>query len=82
MDHAIFDAGALKKPVNVSVNSDLLAQARALKLNLSQALEAQLVKLVTEGRRNAWKQENRQAISEYNERIAREGVFGDENRLF
>ena len=34
----LFDAQAPKKPANLSINSDLLAKARALNINLSATL--------------------------------------------
>ena len=82
MDQAVFDASAPKKPVNVHVNSELLLQARALKINLSQALEFRLSELVAKGRRQAWKEQNREAIAEYNDRVTQDGVFGDKARVF
>lgn len=38
-----FDAQATKKPTNLRINSDLLAKAKDLKINLSSTLEAALV---------------------------------------
>lgn len=77
-----FDTTAPKRPVNVRMNSDLVAQAKSLKINLSQELEAHLAELVAERRRQDWKEENKEAIEEYNARIEREGVFGQEFRRF
>ncbi|MBF0371314.1 MAG: type II toxin-antitoxin system CcdA family antitoxin [Magnetococcales bacterium] len=82
MDHTIYDASAPKKPVNVSVNSDLLTQAKTLKINLSKLLETHLVMEVTKQRREAWLKDNQEAIAQYNKRINQHGVFGDSVRLF
>ena len=49
----LFDPAAPKKPTNVSINIELLHEARRLNLNLSQALEERLVELVREARRRA-----------------------------
>ncbi len=38
-----FDTHAPKKPTNVSINSDLLLKAKALKINLSATLESALI---------------------------------------
>jgi len=39
----IYDTNAPKKPINLSVNSDLLNKAKALKINLSATFEAALL---------------------------------------
>jgi antitoxin CcdA len=82
VDKRVYDPGAPRKPTNVSINSDLLRQAKALNINLSQALERTLVEIVREARRAQWLEENRQAIEEYNDRIDRTGVFSDGLRRF
>lgn len=62
------------------LTSDLLRQARALNINLSQSLESELAGLAAEERRKSWKAEDREAIAEYNDRIAQDGVFGGRAR--
>ena len=71
-----------KKPVNLSINSDLLAAARALNINLSATMEAALDEAVTKKRRERWLAENQTAISAYNERVDSDGVFSDGLRKF
>jgi antitoxin CcdA len=71
-----------KRAVNLSVDAGLLAAARAEGINLSEALEATLAERVRTQRAEAWLRENREAIAEYNERIERDGVFGDKLRRF
>ncbi|RLA31550.1 MAG: acetoacetyl-CoA synthase [Gammaproteobacteria bacterium] len=73
---------AAKKPTNLSINSDLLAQARAEKLNLSRVLEERLVEIVRERGRAAWLTRNRAALEAYNERIGQEGVFSEGLRKY
>ena len=77
-----YDPAAPRRPVNVRMNSDLVAQAKSLKINLSKELESHLAELVAERRRQAWKEENKEAIEEYNARIAKDGLFGEEFRRF
>ena len=72
----------LKKPVNLSINSDLLASARDLKLNLSAILEAALGEAIKSKQRERWLADNRAAISAFNERVERDGVFSDGLRKF
>ena len=82
MDHAVFNGNAPKKPVNVRIDSDLPIQVRSSRIDLSQALEAQLTERIAERRRSAWKKENREAIAEYNGHITQHGLFGDKARVF
>lgn len=81
MNSAI-DTQAPKKPTNVSINSDLLAKAKALKINLSATLETALTELVNARQRELWKQENRQAIEAYNQMVEERGTFSDDLRSF
>lgn len=71
-----FNPRSPKKPANVSVKSDLLAQAKALKINLSATLELALTDLVNERQREIWKRENTGAIEAYNQLVKEHGTFG------
>lgn len=77
-----FDHQAAKKPTNVSVNSDLLAKAKDLKINLSATLESALIELVNARQRELWQQENEAAIQAYNQWVDETGTFSDETRGF
>ena len=77
-----YDTTAPKKATNLSINSDLLQQARGLKINLSQALEDHLAELIRQKRRQQWLRENRDAIDAYNQKVAAGGVFSDQLRSF
>lgn len=77
-----YDTSAPKKAANVSVNSDLLRQARALDINLSRALEERLAQLVQTARRRRWLEENGGALNAQHDLIARHGVFSDGRRRF
>jgi len=80
--NALFDAKAPKRAVNVSVNEDLLRQAKALGINLSQAIEGQLERLVREAKGKAWVEESREAIERRREWVERRGLWSDGMRLF
>jgi antitoxin CcdA len=69
-----------KKAVNVSINSDLLRQAREMSINLSQALEGQLERLLREERARRWREANREAIEDYHRYVEEHGVFDDIRR--
>jgi antitoxin CcdA len=71
-----------KKATNVSIRSDLLADARELKINLSAELEKRLDEIVRKHRAEQWLRENREAIEAYNRHIARDGLWNEEFRTF
>jgi len=71
-----------KKATNLSIDSGLIDQARRLKLNLSQVLEAGLVDAVRRYERAQWLEKNRAALDAYNEHIEKHGVFSDGLRSF
>ena len=78
----LYDPNAPKKPTNLSLNSDLLRQARDLRVNLSKTLERCLAQLLHDEKRRAWREENREAIEAYNRRIEERGVFSNGLRGF
>lgn len=79
---ALYNLSATKKPTNVTVNSDLLKQAKELDINLSAALEQKLVELVRQKQTAAWLAENQAAITEYNRYVEEHGTFADDLRSF
>lgn len=77
-----FNPSAPKKAANLSVNSELLNQAKALHINLSATLERALTEAIRDKQRQQWLQDNRQSIEDYNQRIEAEGCFSDSLRSF
>lgn len=71
-----------KKSANLSIDSELLREAKALKISLSKTLEERLGELVKEARGQRWLEENHQAITDYNRRIEQRGVFSHGLRRF
>ena len=71
-----------KKPANLSVNSELLAQARELNINLSATLERALEQEVRKTQRDKWLTENAQAIENCNQLAQAHGLFADKHRTF
>lgn len=63
-----------RRKVSLTVSEDLLEDARALSINLSQAAEGGIEDAVKSAREQAWREENRKAIAEYNAWIERDGV--------
>ena len=51
---AIYNPNAPKKSANLSINSDLLQQAKELKINLSKSLEEALTEKIIEQKERMW----------------------------
>lgn len=79
---ALYDQNAPKKPINLSINSDLLSKSKALKINLSTTLEQVLRTKLAKIEADNWKKENKRAIQAYNEMIDEQGLFADKHRQF
>ena len=78
----LYQTGAEKKSVNLSVNKELVAKAKSLGVNLSKTLEDALVEVIREKEKENWISENTDAIEEYNQRVEKDGVFSDKLRKF
>lgn len=77
-----YDSSAPKKATNLTVNSDLLAQAKGLGINLSAVFEQSLAREVKRLKAEAWLRENRGAIEAYNRDVEAHGTFSDHFRDF
>jgi antitoxin CcdA len=77
-----YDPKQPRKAVNLTIDADLLARARALGLNLSRELTERLEDAVRAAERERWAAENRAAIEDHNRRIAERGLWSDGKRQF
>jgi antitoxin CcdA len=66
----------MKRRANVTVDSALLAEAKALGINLSQTLETGL----RDEMARRWLDENRAAIESFNKYVNEHGTMGDRMR--
>ena len=82
MSNLVFNSAAPKKSANLSINADLLRQAKQLNINLSQTLELHLAEIVRQAQRGQWLAENQGALDEYNRRIESSSTFSDGLRRF
>ena len=82
MSVILFNQAAPKKSANLSINADLLQQAKKLNINLSQTLEHHLAEIVRQAQRSQWLKENQDALEEYNRRIEKKGTFSNGLRRF
>ena len=74
-------AKAVKRPVNLSLNQDLVAEARSITDNLSEAVESLLADFVSRerARRAAQAQALKEAIVTWNTFAEKHGSFADEH---
>ena len=77
-----YDETAPKRPTNLSVNSDLLRQARALGINLSATLEEALAERLHRRQLDEWLARHGAQIEAYNRGVDERGVFSDGLRSF
>ena len=67
-------AKAPRRPTNVSINERLLAEARALDVNISRAAESGLARAIAERRTELWLSENRAALESSNAYVEQNGL--------
>ncbi|TAL54512.1 MAG: post-segregation antitoxin CcdA [Methylovulum sp.] len=75
-------ANATKKATNITLSSDVLAEAKALGINISQTCDQFLRELVRNERERRWLQDNVDFIDAYNRTVADEGLPLDAWRSF
>jgi antitoxin CcdA len=79
---SLYNQQAPKKPTNLSINTDLLKQAREFDLNLSAVLEQALIERLTQKQRKRWLADNQDAMRAYNDYVTEHGVFSEGLRSF
>ncbi|AOW84119.1 type II toxin-antitoxin system CcdA family antitoxin [Vibrio mimicus] len=77
-----FSTQAPKKATNLSLNSELLAEAKRLNINLSATMEKALEKEVSSRLKAEWLDQNSEAIEACNELTEKHGLFSDSYRVF
>ena len=71
-----------RKPTNISLDVDLLNEAKALGINISRTAELSLREAVAKQRAVLWKQENKAAIDASNSYVDRQGIPLASHRKF
>ncbi len=82
MRHPSLYANAAKKATNVSLAEPLLAEAKELRINVSQAAEAGVARVVAEKRAEQWVRENREAFESSNAYVEKHGLPLAKYRMF
>lgn len=73
---------AAKKPANLSLNQELLAEARRLKINLSATLEKALTAEIKARQEQEWLEKNSESLEACNDFSDKHGLFSDSFRGF
>jgi antitoxin CcdA len=72
----------IKKAVNLSLDAELLEEARAENVKLSAVAERAVRAEIANIRAERWKRENAQSLAAMADRIEAEGVAGEEHRIY
>ena len=67
-------AESARRSTNVSLSVQLLAEARALEVNISRAAEQGLVRAIAERRAALWLEENQSALESSNTYVEQHGL--------
>lgn len=71
-----------RRPINLSLDSALIAEARALRVNISRACESGLAEQIAAARQAQWLAENKAALASSNAYVERHGLPLAASRLF
>lgn len=71
-----------KKATNITLSADVLSEAKALGINISQACDQFLRGLVTREQERRWQADHAEFITAYNAGVEREGLPLDAWRSF
>lgn len=63
-----------RKSANLSIEADLIAEAKALQVNISRAAETGIADAVRKEKERRWKEENREAIESSNRWVSEHGL--------
>lgn len=71
---------ARRRATNLSLDETLVAEARALDLNLSRIVEDRLREVVREERARRWLEENREGFEAFARFVEKNGIFNEDER--
>ncbi len=75
-------ARTLKRTTNLSIDSELLSEARRHKINISRAAESGIAQAVAAARSALWKEDNRSAMQSSNAYVEANGLPLERYRQF
>lgn len=76
------EAPSIRKAANLSIDAGVLAEAKALSVNISRAAEAGISDAVRKEKERRWKEENRETLESWNRWVEENGIPLAEYRQF
>jgi antitoxin CcdA len=73
---------ANRQPANLSIDSQLMAEAKGLNVHVSRAAEAGIAEAVAAEKTRLWKLENRATMDAWNDYVDKHGIPLAEHRQF
>ena len=73
---------AFRRPTNISLDAQMIEDAKELGINISRACEEGLSAQISAERNRRWKEENREAVAEWNAYVAEHGLPLERFRQF
>ena len=71
-----------RQPTNLTIDSTVLSEAKALGINISRACEAHLQEMVRQEKTRLWKEQHAKFLAHYNAEVERDGLPLDQWRQF
>lgn len=65
---------SVRKAANLSIDADLLSEAKALSVNISRAAEVGIAEAVRKEKERLWRDENRNALESWNAWVEENGL--------
>jgi len=75
-------SNAIRQPANLSIDSNLMKEAKRLDVNVSRAAEAGIAEAVAAEKTRLWKLENRATMEAWNDYAEKHGIPLEEYRQF
>ncbi len=82
MNQTTLPAAPARKATNITLSADVLAEAKALGINISKSCDDFLRNLVAQERASRWRSDYAEFIERYNQVLAEEGLPLDRWRTF
>jgi antitoxin CcdA len=73
-----YNVQAVRRPVNLTANSDLIDRVRSEKGNLSALFEQAMITFLAERELLRWKEESQASFSSYNSMIEKRGILSED----
>lgn len=75
-------ANAVRQPANLSIDSQLMREAKGLNVKVSRVAEAGIAEAVAAEKTRLWKLENRATMDAWNDYVEKHGIPLSQHRQF